>query len=206
METTNHDPFVFRYNLIPKKAIKGKILELGSGNRGIQLKSIHKKLFLNADYLGIDLSPPDHTPLKILRGDIKTVTFPAESFDLIIAFEVLEHIEFRSWKRIFQNIQNWLKPNGLFYFSVPHAERPTLRINPSYPNCPHLVFGIKEETLAEFFSTPLQVKQYHNPYLFWYEKGRIWGILRGIKRLLTRHPFLHFTLICSWEKSRKSRS
>ena len=62
----------FLYNHIPSRIMQGKILELGAGNQLYQLKSIHHEKFITSDYIGIDLDPPEKSPIKIIKQDIKT--------------------------------------------------------------------------------------------------------------------------------------
>ena len=90
---------------IPKTA---RILEIGCGSRwvGDYLRS-HGW----SNYLGLDLFPPAD-----LVGDIRRwreLGLTAESFDVIIAFEVIEHVE------CIADCRSLLKPGGRLLLTSP---------------------------------------------------------------------------------------
>lgn len=93
---------------LPKDAA---ILEIGCGAKWVGE-------FLRGDgytgYLGNDLVPPAD-----IIGDItqwSTLGLAAESFDVIIAFEVVEHVD------LFQEAYDLLKPGGTFLITSPVPE------------------------------------------------------------------------------------
>src|SRR5579859_202299 len=95
---------------IPKNA---RILEIGSGGGWVG-KYLREGGWTN--YTGMDLfSPAD------VVGDIKewkSLGFEAGSFDVIIAFEVIEHVE------LIRETSDLLKPGGLLMLTspVPHMD------------------------------------------------------------------------------------
>lgn len=187
---------VKRYDRIHSDWLLGRILELGAGNNGVQLHTKHKQRFLSEDYLGIDLYPPTTNPPYIIEGDLRDISFPRSSFDIILAFEVLEHIDFLFWAPIFENIKRWLKPNGYFVFSTPYNE--TARRYDCYS--PHAVFGIKETTFEPYFP---QLQTTINPHPFLFGKvgeSKVRRLLRGVKRIVTNHPFLKYNLYGIYQK------
>lgn len=50
-------------------------------------------------------------------GDLKTVDFPARSFDVIYCAFVLEHVE--GAEQVLERFQRWLAPGGLLVIKVP---------------------------------------------------------------------------------------
>ncbi len=95
---------------IPKPA---KILEVGCGDvwLGIYLKKNGWK-----NYVGLDLVPPADIVGNIINW--KKLGIKGNSFDVIIAFEVIEHIN------CFQEFFDILKPDGLLMLTspVPHMD------------------------------------------------------------------------------------
>jgi SAM-dependent methyltransferase len=100
----------------------GSVLEIGCGGGGLGAR-----LAAASAYTGVEL---DDTSLdlarrrvaaagggRVLMGDERDVVAPEETFDLVCAFEVLEHIEddlaaLRTWTRR-------IRPGGHFMLSVP---------------------------------------------------------------------------------------
>lgn len=84
--------------------LEGKVLDVGSGWRRY-----------GQDALTLDVDPscrPD------VVADIQENTgLPAESFDTIIALDVLEHLRWP--RRALDEIKRLLKPGGLLYITVP---------------------------------------------------------------------------------------
>jgi SAM-dependent methyltransferase len=81
----------------------------------------YKKLFESPPscvkrYIGLDLrNRPDGMP--DLQWDGKTIPLDTDSIDCAIATEVLEHCPYPD--TVMQEICRVLKPNGVFFFSVP---------------------------------------------------------------------------------------
>lgn len=66
---------------------------------------------------GIDIEPRNSKfPFKI--GDVKNIPHPDNSFDIIVAAEVLEHIT--EPEKALKEIKRILKPKGIFIFSTPN--------------------------------------------------------------------------------------
>ena len=85
-----------------------KVLEVGSANGWAEK---HLRARGRIHYTGLDL----HAPANIV-GDIrnwKTLGLESASFDVIIAFEVVEHVN------CFQEFHDLLKPGGLLMLTSP---------------------------------------------------------------------------------------
>lgn len=85
-----------------------KVLEVGSGNR-ILTKELRLKGFSVVD---IDLNNPDAQ----YRMDAREMHFFDNSFDAVIAFEVLEHCN------CIKEILRVLKPKGILIVTIPKKE------------------------------------------------------------------------------------
>lgn len=90
-----------------------KILEIGCGAKWLK-KLLYENNYLN--YTGIDIVGPAE-----IIGDIKNwqkLGLEKESFDVIVAFEVIEHIN------CFQECWSLLKNDGLLFLTspVPHFD------------------------------------------------------------------------------------
>lgn len=77
---------------------------------------------LDIDAIGVDISEyalHQHPPVKdrLLQGDAFSLPFADDSFDVVSAFDLVEHLEhplaaIKEWKRV-------LRPNGLLFLSTP---------------------------------------------------------------------------------------
>jgi len=118
--------FVFRKSLsmIRKHKKGGKALDIGCAY-GYLADFLSRKGFSVSgcdisDYaLGVASRMFPH--IDTFRGDIDNgVELPEQGFDLITAFEVLEHC--RNLDEIAVKVRNSLKPGGLFLISVPDSD------------------------------------------------------------------------------------
>ena len=177
----------FRYNLIPKRLLSGKdILEIGAGNGESQRKCHYREIFLSANYIGIDLLYSSTSPFIEKVGFLQK-DFHGRHFDTILMIEVLEHFPFGEWSQVFNKIASLMNNGGVFFFTTPYKEKAHISRQPSI----HQTFGIVETTIQEFFPQAYMKRRRDPCYpLFYYEKGKIWGVFRGIKRIITRHEYL----------------
>lgn len=98
----------------------GDLLDFGAG-RGNLLRSIPTDLSFRS-LAGTDLYPPPNgLNIRWYQGDLNApLSLPAESYDTLIASEVIEHLEnpravAREWFRL-------LRPSGLLVCSTPNNE------------------------------------------------------------------------------------
>jgi SAM-dependent methyltransferase len=70
------------------------------------------------------------TGAHVSVGHILDATFPAESFDVITCFDVLEHLY--EPRRVMARVGEWLKPGGIFYVLVPNIDSAESRVFGSY--------------------------------------------------------------------------
>ncbi|HRT39875.1 MAG TPA: class I SAM-dependent methyltransferase [Candidatus Woesebacteria bacterium] len=109
--------------------IKGKmsVLEIGCG-RGFYLK-ILRDLYPTAVITGIDINPLYIHQVKhniknvnVFQADAKTLPLADNSFDWIIATEILEHID--NDQKALKEMYRVLKPKGKAIITVPNANYP----------------------------------------------------------------------------------
>jgi len=101
------------------------VLELGVG-AGVESSCI---LAENGRLTGIDLSgeqlkrararlPDAH----LIHGDCTTVELPAESFDAVVSFYVLNNLPQDELGPLLRQVVGWLRPRGWFLASLPSSD------------------------------------------------------------------------------------
>jgi 2-polyprenyl-3-methyl-5-hydroxy-6-metoxy-1,4-benzoquinol methylase len=97
------------------KAQKLRILDIGCG-RGVLLKALKS---LGHDVVGVERkdSPFSNIP-DVVCGDLDTINFKAESFDIIILWHVLEHLDEPA--KVLSQINHIQKKEGSLFISVPN--------------------------------------------------------------------------------------
>lgn len=101
---------------------EGTLLDVGcsSGSFLARMNNGHWKLF------GIEMDSATAEKAKlssgaeVFVGDIMDAPFPANSFDVITAFDVLEHMD--RPREFLELILYWLRPGGIFYGRVPNID------------------------------------------------------------------------------------
>jgi len=169
-----------------------RMLDLGCGYGGLS-KLISDILGFNEVY-GVDL---DDQRLAIAkeRGlftfkcnlEEGPPPFPANYFELVTAFGVLEHLKF--YDNLFSEAHRVLTPNGLFLISTPNLA--------SWVNRIALLFGYQPRNLEVSKHVVTGVnKIYHSLYAKIQPVGHVSGAtLKAIKGLL---EFYDFAIIRSW--------
>ncbi|MEK7641489.1 MAG: class I SAM-dependent methyltransferase [Patescibacteria group bacterium] len=90
------------------------ILDVGCGIKP------YEQLFKGNEYTGIEVSESGHDRGAMdadLFFDGKNIPFPAEKFDIVIASEVFEHVEYLP--ELTKDIHRVLKPGGTLFLSMP---------------------------------------------------------------------------------------
>jgi SAM-dependent methyltransferase len=70
------------------------------------------------------------TGAEVFVGDAVDSPFPANGFDVITCFDVLEHVY--EPRQVLMKVLEWLKPGGIFYIVVPNIDSWESRIFGSY--------------------------------------------------------------------------
>jgi SAM-dependent methyltransferase len=110
----------------------GALLDLGCSSGGFLgcLQGDSWKLY------GIEMSgdcakrAEARTGAQVFVGDIPDAPFPAESFDVITCFDVLEHL--CKPRQVMDKVAEWLKPGGIFYVQVPNIDSAEARVFGTY--------------------------------------------------------------------------
>ncbi|MBI3397008.1 class I SAM-dependent methyltransferase [Candidatus Woesebacteria bacterium] len=104
--------------------VKGQILDIGSAD-GVFTRVILEKSGAER-VIGIDVLPPsvkwasrhwNNSKLKFMVADAHSLPFESNSFDAVVALEVLEHVY--EPKKVLSEIKRVLKKNGYAIFLVP---------------------------------------------------------------------------------------
>ncbi|MGC8625154.1 MAG: class I SAM-dependent methyltransferase [Phycisphaerae bacterium] len=102
------------------------VLDIGCGAGNYTLKMLQK--IPNLDCTLMDLSQPmlDRARQRVssatggevrtLQTDVRSATFAAGSFDIVLAAAVLHHLRTdEQWRQVFSSVLRWLRPGGSFW-------------------------------------------------------------------------------------------
>jgi SAM-dependent methyltransferase len=112
-----------RYAFASRYVSGGRVLDLGCGT-GYGAAELARGSDL---VIGLDISPDaiayarlnyPHRNLRFLQASATALPFPSWSADLIVAFEVIEHLA--EWPALISEARRVLHPNGLFIVSTPN--------------------------------------------------------------------------------------
>ena len=105
------------------------ILDLGCGSGN--LTETIAKTFPDAATRALDLSPKllaqcagrmtNRPGMTCQQADMRTVEFPAESFDLVVSSIAIHHLRDDEKRDLFRRIHAWLRPSGVFAYSDQFA-------------------------------------------------------------------------------------
>lgn len=181
---------------------EANILEIGSGN-GLTGCYIRNK-FPGTEFTGIELDKKisekaQSFGLNILIGDFSLMDNMEEKYDVVLMWEVLEHIQ--DLKKCIELVSKRLKPGGNFIFSVPNYNKRNNYKNKKdsiYQDSPpiHLNFFTKDSIEKIFNSKNFKIvslKKKKLPYLN----------ISSLKKMLLRIISFQYegpTLFCVIEK------
>lgn len=146
---------VARYALAARFARGRRVLDLGCGT-GYGTADLAK---VASSAMGLDLAPEAiayaarHFPsARFLTGSANAVPFVSASFDLVTAFEVIEHLH--DWRALLSEARRVLESNGLLIVSTPNKRYYAEARAKSGPNPFHqheFEFSEFRLALGEFF-------------------------------------------------------
>jgi len=115
------------YEVAKRQAKRGRVLDLGCGS------GYGTALLAGAEtqVVGIDRVPPDRASRRrggsFLLGDLHAIPLAAESFDLVVSFQVIEHLEDPTF--YVDALAELLCPEGLALVTTPNV-RTSDDVNP----------------------------------------------------------------------------
>ena len=114
---------IARYAFAARLSDEARVLDIGCG-AGYGTAELAQRA-LSAT--GVDISSDaivyaaEHYPIpnaRFLAASATAIPFPSASFDLITAFEVIEHLD--NWHELLMEARRVLHPNGMFLVSTPN--------------------------------------------------------------------------------------
>jgi SAM-dependent methyltransferase len=114
----NWDDLIFRDRILRSINASSHILDVGAGAgivEAMNFKGITQKV------CGVDLDPRvTRNPYldEGLVSDAGRIPYPNQSFDIVFADNVMEHLE--SPERVFEEVARVLRPGGRFLFKTPN--------------------------------------------------------------------------------------
>jgi SAM-dependent methyltransferase len=101
---------------VEKEEFQGKkILEVGSKYVNGSVRPLIERFCSPREYLGVDIEPGKFVDL-ILPAEKLVEHFGFETFDVVIATELLEHVQ--DWRLVINNIKGVLKRGGFLYLTT----------------------------------------------------------------------------------------
>ena len=155
--------------LVPETAQRLLDIGCGAGRFGESLKAKY-----GLEVVGVEVDPAAAAKAKVrldhvLVGDVESeaIDLPADSFDVITAGDVLEHL--RDPLHVLRRAHKWLRPNGRFIASIPNVQnqqvlRSLLAGNWTYQPAglldrDHLRFFTRREIEKLFFRAGYELQQ-----------------------------------------------
>lgn len=114
-----------KFSFVRQYLRKGeKLLDFGCGTG--DFLGIAQRSDLNLELYGYDISDfaakyvQEHYSLPVVVGELRAGAFPKESFDVIVAFGLFEHVpDFQTLLHVWHG---WLKPQGRLFISTPNIK------------------------------------------------------------------------------------
>jgi len=148
-----------RYNNIPSEIFttfeNPFVFEIGAGDGIRQIESKYSDYFV-CNYLGIDVIDKNKTELSIKKHNIMDFDVTHINANIVLAFEILEHIPLRDWEHVINKLKYCVsKKNGYVVITVPYKEdlayycKDKLKSREYFQI--HNVHGITKDVLEYFF-------------------------------------------------------
>ncbi len=142
------DEHIARYAFAARLASGKRVLDIGCGNGYGTAELARTAAFAVGLDSAAEASP---APALFLQASAMALPFPSKAFDLITAFEVIEHLP--DWQHMLIEARRVLRTNGLFLVSTPNKSSYAESRADAGPN----PFHVHEFEYAEFQSALQQV-------------------------------------------------
>lgn len=118
------DNFVFQRSLLAYHAaaerIGGEVLEIGTGaGYGIEVVAPHARHFVTVDKHAPEGGIAGRERVVFQQAVVPPLCFASNSFDCVISFQVIEHIE--RDREFVREVRRVLRPGGQFIVTTPNA-------------------------------------------------------------------------------------
>jgi len=202
---------ISRYAFASRFAPEALVLDVGCGAGYGTAELASRARFA----IGIDLAPEAITHatstytlpnIRFVPGSALALPFANESFELVTAFEVIEHLT--DWRSLLSEAKRLLHPDGVFLVSTPNKDYYTASRGSAGPNPFHtheFEFDEFRTVLTEFFPHCTVLLQNHVEAFAFYEHGKtstIDGRMDGVRGTPQEaHFFLAVCSLHSWPPS-----
>lgn len=176
-----------------KDIIDKKVLDIGCGFGWFEYWALKNKvrsiyaMEINAAKLEA-IKNIQSRRLQLVVGNALKIPFPANTFDTIVSWEVIEHIPKGTEEKMFQEICRVLKPRGTFYLSTPFSHWLSKFLDPAW-----WLIGHRHYDLATIFKfaekNGLSLHRYRL-------KGKLWELLTVINLYFSKW-FLRRSIVAS---------
>lgn len=181
------DNFVFQRSILAyykaAELVSGDVLEIGTGmGYGVDVIAPAAKSFTTIDKCRPEFEKPLPENTSFRQMVVPPIDFADESFDYVVSFQVIEHIERDS--DFVKEVCRVLRPGGKFIVSTPNAPMSLTR-NPWHVR-EYRSEELKNLLLASFSSVECMGVDGNERVMEYYEQNR-----RGVERI-TRFDIFDF--------------
>jgi len=94
----------------------GRVLDLGCGAGliSVELDRAARVIGLDRSAVQLSLARTNAPRVLLVRADIAEVAFAEGSFDVVVAFWTLIHVQRDLHPAVLSNVHDWLRPGGMF--------------------------------------------------------------------------------------------
>jgi SAM-dependent methyltransferase len=147
-------PLQAKIDLALKGTSKVRILEAGCGS------SSEVSFPADTHLVGIDISEKqlsrNHKLSEKIKGDLQTYDFPAQTFDAIVCWNVLEHLPHP--EKALEKFSSSIKPGGIIILAVPNVLSVKGLITKFTPHSFHVWY------YRHYYGTKLAGTEDHGPF------------------------------------------